>query len=77
MVWLLLLNIYAAPSNAENWNGPWKLGMSKVIDQPFRSEAECRNAAIIFMGKMHQGMLAPMRYRCVKVEAGLPEGAPR
>jgi hypothetical protein len=26
---------------------------------------------------MHDGMLAPMRYRCIAVEAGLPKGAPR
>jgi hypothetical protein len=26
---------------------------------------------------MHDGMLAPMRYRCIAVEAGLPKGVPR
>lgn len=77
MKWLLIIAIYAAPADAVDWDGPWELGMTKLMDDPFASEAECRNFAIQFIGKMHEGMLAPMRYRCVPVEAGLPEGAPR
>jgi hypothetical protein len=77
MIWLLIFIVYAAPDNAVNWDGPWKLGMSRVMDQRFASEADCRNAAVQFIGKMHEGMLAPMRYRCVGVEGSLPKGAPR
>ncbi len=77
MLWLLVFSIYAAPSDAVDWNGPWKLGTSRVLGSPFQSEAECRNSAIQFIGKMHQGMLAPMRFKCVGVEASLPVGAPR
>lgn len=77
MKWLLIIAIYAAPPDAVDWDGPWELGMTKVMDDPFDSEAECRIFAIQFIGKMHEGMLAPMRYRCVPIEAGLPEGAPR
>ncbi len=77
MVWIILLSIYAAPPNATNWDGPWTLGMSRAVEQTFRSEGECRNSAIQLIGKMHQGMLAPMRFKCVRVDATLPEGAPR
>ena len=77
MVWLLVIGIYAAPGNAVNWDGPWRLGMSQALDQRFSSEAECRNSAIQFMGKMHEGMLAPIRFRCVSIDAALPKGAPR
>ena len=77
MAWLLLFTIYAAPPNAQDWNGPWTLGMSRLIEQQFHSEAECRNSAIQLIGRMHQGMLAPMRFKCVPVNMTLPEGAPR
>jgi len=77
MVWLMVFVVYAAPDNAGDWNGPWKFGMSRAADQVFQSEADCRSYAIQFIGKMHQGMLAPMRFKCVAVEASLPKGAPR
>ena len=77
MVWLLVVMFYAAPDGAVNWDGPWRFGMSKAMERTFSSEAECRNTAIQFIAKMHDGMLAPIRYRCVAVEAGLPRGAPR
>lgn len=77
MVWLLILIVYKAPPDAVDWNGPWTFGMTHVVDERFSSEAECRNAAIQTIGRVHQGMLAPIRFRCVPVEAALPEGAPR
>lgn len=77
MKWLLVLAIYAAPPDAVDWDGPWELGMTKLLDQQFDTEAECRNFAVQLIGRMHEGMLAPMRYRCVGVESGLPKGAPR
>lgn len=77
MLWLMVFVVYAAPDNVVDWNGPWKFGMSRTADQVFQSEADCRSYAIQFIGKMHQGMLAPMRFKCVAVEASLPKGAPR
>lgn len=77
MTWLLVISIYAAPPNAVDWDGPWELGMTRLLEQQFDSEAACRNYAVQFIGKMHQGMLAPMRYRCLSVESDLPKGAPR
>ena len=76
MKWLLVIAIYAAPADAVDWDGPWKIGMTKAFDT-YQTEAECRTFAIRFIAKMHDGMLAPMRYRCVGLEAGLPKGAPR
>jgi hypothetical protein len=75
--WLLILVVYAAPPDAVDWDGPWDFGMTQVVDTQFRSEAECRNSAVQLIGKLHQGMLAPIRYRCVEVPASLPKGAPR
>lgn len=77
MKWLLVVIIYFAPDNAVDWDGPWRLGEAHVLERQFDSEAECRNTAIQFIAEVHQGMLAPIRYRCVAVEAGLPAGAPR
>lgn len=77
MVWLLILVVYQAPPDAVNWNGPWTIGMTHVVDERFSSEAECRNSAIQTIGRIHQGMLAPIRFHCVAVDARLPQGAPR
>lgn len=76
-MWLMVLIIYAAPANAVDWDGPWAFGMTHVADRHYVSEAECRNSAIEAIGRIHQGMLAPIRYRCVQVDAELPKGAPR
>ena len=75
-IWLLIVTMYAAPSDAVDWDGPWKFGMARA-GTTFKSEAECRNSAIQLMAKMHEGMLAPMRYACVPFDATLPKGAPR
>ena len=77
MVWLMILIAYAAPDDAVDWNGPWTAGVAHVVDEHFRSEAECRNAAIQAIGRIHQAMMAPIRFRCVPVEATLPAGASR
>lgn len=77
MVWILVLVVYAAPPDAIDWDGPWEFGMTHVVETPFASEAECRNSAIAMIGRLHQGMLAPIRFRCVEVPASLPAGAPR
>ncbi|HEX5184201.1 MAG TPA: hypothetical protein VFW19_13770 [Allosphingosinicella sp.] len=77
MVWILLLVVYEAPADAVDWNGPWKAGTTTAVDRRFQSEAECRNTAIEMIGKLHQGMLAPVRYQCVEFPADLPKGAPR
>lgn len=77
MTWLLIITIYLAPDNAVDWNGPWQLGEQKLLDRRFASEAECRNSAIQLIGRIHQGMLAPIRYQCVAMPASLPKGAQR
>lgn len=77
MKWLLLLTIFAAPDDAVDWDGPWTLGMARLMEEQFATEAECRNTAIQLMARLHEGMLAPIRYRCIPMEATLPRGAPR
>jgi hypothetical protein len=77
MVWLLVLAVYQAPPDAVDWKGPWKIGITHLVDEQYKSEAECRAAAAQKIERLHEGMLAPIRYRCVAVEEDLPEGAPR
>ena len=78
MKWLLIIGFYAVPPDAVDWDGPWKLGMTKMLeDERFVSEAECRYRAIMLIADLHKKMLAPIRFRCVSINAGLPEGASR
>jgi hypothetical protein len=76
--WIIVMLVYAAPSDAVNWNGPWSKGMTVVGKEFFRTEAECRNEAIQWIARVHAaGMLAPARFQCVPFPDGLPVGAPR
>jgi len=77
MQWLLVFTLYMAPPTAVDWDGPWKAGMNKLSDTVYDSEAECRTDAIQTIGRIHQGMLIPIRYRCVPIESTLPKGATR
>lgn len=77
MKWLMILVVYAAPPDAVDWDGPWEFGMTHLVEEQFETEAECRTSAVQMIGRIHQGMLAPIRFRCVPVEAALPKGAPR
>ena len=77
MKWLLVISLYQAPPDAVDWDGPWKIGMTQLVEKQFDTAAECRTFATQLIGRLHQGMLAPARYRCVPMEAELPVGAPR
>ena len=77
MKWIMVVAMYMAPPSAVDWDGPWKLGMTMTSEDQFDTKAECRTEAIQAIGRIHQGMMAPVRYRCVAIEATLPEGAPR
>ena len=76
-MWLLILIVYTAPSDAVNWNGSWKLGPAVLREERFSSEADCLAAAYEIKTKLNQGMLAPVRYQCLGVDAGLPADVPR
>jgi hypothetical protein len=76
-VWVLLMGVYAAPYNAGPWDGPWKAGMFIADKEPFETEEECHKKANFMMKKLHKGMLAPIRYKCVTFDQSLPKGAPR
>lgn len=77
MTWLLVFVVYAAPADAVDWDGPWEIGMTQVAEEQFSTEASCRTRAIQVIGRIHQDMLAPIRFRCIPVETTLPKGAPR
>lgn len=76
-MWLLVLMIYTAPSGAVNWKGAWELGPAVLRDERFSSEADCLAAGYEIKSSLNQGMLAPVRYQCISVDAGLPAGAQR
>lgn len=76
-MWLLLLIVYSAPPGAVDWDGPWTFMTTQVNEHTYSSEAQCRTNAIQIIGRAHQGMLVPIRYRCVQADASLPIGAPR
>ncbi len=77
IMWLLILAIYVAPPDAINWKGSWELGLANLIEERFETEAICLNAAIQIKGELNEGMLAPVRFRCVNIDAVLPANAPR
>ena len=76
-MWLLIVALYAAPPEAINWKGSWELGMAKLVDHHFNSEAECLKQGIEIKAKLNEDMLAPVRFHCFQVDSGLPAGAPR
>jgi len=76
-MWLLILMVYTAPSDAINWKGAWELGPAIIRDERFSSEEDCLTAGHEIKSKLNQGMLAPVRYQCLRADAGLPPGAPR
>lgn len=77
MIWILVLVIYHAPSDAIDWEGPWTYGTPYVVERSFDSEAACSKTATQTNKNAHEGMRAPIRYHCIQVPAGLPKGAPR
>ena len=77
MLWFLMVVIYSTPGNAVDWNGPWKATLGESNPGSYATEALCREAAIEQIGRVHQGMLAPIRFRCVSFDAALPVDAPR
>ena len=79
MVWFLVFHIYVAPADAVDWKGPWALDDKPAItaERYFNIQEECETVAKKFIKKMHEGMLAPMRYNCISIPSSLPEGAPR
>lgn len=76
-MWLLILMVYTAPSDAVNWKGSWEFGPAVLREERFRSEANCLDAGYQIKSKLNEGMLAPVRYQCIKADAWLPAGAPR
>lgn len=69
--------VYTAPSDAINWKGSWDLGAAVLRDERFSSEANCLAAGFKIKSRLNQEMLAPVRYQCIAVDAGMPAGVPR
>ena len=76
-MWLLILMVYTAPSDAVNWKGSWELGPVVLKDDRFSSKANCLAAGYKIKSKLNQEILVPVRYQCIGVDAGLPAGVPR
>ena len=77
-VWILLMSVYVAPPDGENWDGPWKHLMTmKMYDetQKFASKRECEAAGNTLKKKIREdGILAPHRIKCVSFDSTLPKG---
>ena len=75
--WLLFIHIYAAPPNAIDYDGPWKYGATPR-PRLHQSLEACREEGVSFTKAMFDGgVKAPTRWRCVKIDATLPEGVER
>ena len=76
-MWLLLLVVYTAPPDAVNWSGEWQLGPALVRKERFTNEAHCLNTGSQIKAKLNEGMMVPVRYHCVEVDAWLPSNSQR
>ena len=72
MTWLLIVLVYVAPADAVDWKGSWELGLTHLMEQRFVSEDDCFNEGAAVEARLREGMLAPVRYHCLEVEAQLP-----
>lgn len=67
-MWLLILLVYVAPTDAVNWNGPWKLGKAEVIGNDFKDEDACLRGGRMIQTILAEDMRAPVRYKCIQVK---------
>ncbi len=72
MIWIAVLVAYQAPHDAINWRGPWTRGVILAGENFYASEAECRTDTERRIVRIHQGMKAPILYRCVPFNESLP-----
>ena len=73
-MWFLLVAIYTAPPDAVDWQGTWELGITRLMERGFESEADCRIGGDELKANLNEGMLAPVRFHCIKVLSELPAG---
>ena len=71
-MWLLLVVVYFAPPDAIDWKGSWELGLSRVMEERYETEAGCLAGGQALQDHLGEGMLAPVRIHCVRVEKSLP-----
>jgi len=72
MTWVAIVLVYQAPADAVDWRGPWTRGMTIGGKDFFPSERACKAETEGRITRMHQGMKAPMLYRCVPFPESLP-----
>lgn len=72
MAWVAVLLIYQAPADSINWHGPWTRGMTIAGKEFFSSELACKTNTEARIAKLHEGMMAPVLYRCVPFQESLP-----
>lgn len=74
-VWVMVMVVYAAPSDAVDWHGPYT--RDKVIAGGklpfFGSESECKREAQNKINQIHTMMLAPLIFRCVSFPESLSQ----
>ena len=75
--WLLFIHIYAGPTDAISYDGPWKYATTPS-PRVYKSLEACREEGISFTTNMADfGLKAPTRWRCVKIDVTLPKGVER
>lgn len=73
-MWLLILFVYVAPVDAVDWSGDWKLGITRVMPDSFNTQLDCHNDGKYLQARLNEGMKAPVRYQCIKVDKIVPSG---
>ena len=53
----------------------FRSGPALVRDERFANEASCLNTGSQIKTKLNEGMLAPVRYHCIRVDTKLPPDA--
>lgn len=69
--WVAILLVYKAPYDSVNWHGPWSRGMTISGKNFYDSEDACKSDTEGWISRIHQGMKAPIRYRCVPFHQNL------
>ena len=71
VVWVGILVVYAAPSDAVNWHGPWVRGKVFNRNEFFATEGDCDRLMREFVDGSRKIMLAPIRFKCVSFPESL------
>ena len=70
-MWILVILIYFAPSDAVDWQGSYELGIAETHKEHFTSERSCLDKGEAMKTVFNEGALAPFRYQCLAVPSSM------